>query len=94
MKEGPLSLPSSRGDSSEQDRKRRHVKWGDLKVPQLKEKMRNRKLKVGWRKSELVEWLEVYEASESNSTRKHSSTSEFDELGDDHDEMALWVLIK
>ena len=86
-KEGPLSFPSSSDDSLEQDKKRRCLKWGDLKVPELKEELRKRELKRGGRKSELVKRLEEYEASESEA-RGNSSNSEFDEFGDDDDEMA------
>ena len=85
-KEGPLSLPSSRGDSSEQDRKKRYVKWGDLKVPELREELRKRELQKGGRKSELVERLEVYEASQSEA-RSNISNGDFDKFGHDDDEM-------
>ena len=61
--------------------------WGDLKVPELKEESRKRKFKGGGRKSELVKWLEVYEASEPEA-RGNISNSKFDEFGDDDDEMA------
>ena len=71
-----MTLPLLR-DDSEQDRKRSRVKWGDLKVPGLKEELRNRTLKVGGSKLDLVKGLEVYEASVSEA-RGNSSNSEFD----------------
>ena len=86
-KEGPLSLPSLRGDSLEQDRKRRCMEWGDLKVPELREELRKRELKKGGRKLELVERLEVYEASQSEA-RGIISNDNIDKFGDNDDEMA------
>ena len=82
-----MSFPSLSDDSLEQDKKRRCLKWGDLKVSELEEELRKRELKRGGRKSELVKRLEEYEASESEA-RGNSSNSEFDEFGDDDDEMA------
>ena len=56
-------------------------------MPELKEELRNRKLKVGGRKSELVERLEVYEASQSEA-RGIISNDNIDKFGDNDDEMA------